>query len=62
VVQKEAKVVEEVVVGKEAKERTETVRDTVRKTDVEVEQVDISKTNPSAGAPGSAARRADRPA
>jgi uncharacterized protein (TIGR02271 family) len=39
VVQKQARVVEEVVVGKEATERTETVRDTVRKTDVQVEQV-----------------------
>ena len=39
VVQKQARVVEEVVVGKEATERTETVRDTVRHTDVQVEQV-----------------------
>lgn len=38
VVQKNARVVEEVVVGKEATERTETVRDTVRRTDVEVEE------------------------
>ena len=38
VVQKQARVVEEVVVGKEATERTETVRDTVRRTDVEVEK------------------------
>jgi uncharacterized protein (TIGR02271 family) len=36
VVSKDARVVEEVVVGKEATERTETVRDTVRKTDVDV--------------------------
>jgi len=39
VVQKEARVVEEVVVGKEATERTETVRDTVRRTDVDVQQL-----------------------
>jgi uncharacterized protein (TIGR02271 family) len=39
VVNKQAKVVEEVIVGKEARERTETVRDTVRKTDVDVEKV-----------------------
>jgi len=39
VVQKEARVVEEVVVGKEATERTETVRDTVRRTDVDVQPV-----------------------
>ena len=38
VVQKQARVVEEVVVGKEATQRTETVRDTVRRTDVEVEE------------------------
>jgi len=43
VVQKDARVVEEVRIGKEATERTETVRDTVRRTDVEVE--DNTKTN-----------------
>jgi uncharacterized protein (TIGR02271 family) len=43
VVQKQARVVEEVRVGKEVNERTETVRDTVRKTDVQVEETD--KTN-----------------
>jgi uncharacterized protein (TIGR02271 family) len=37
VVQKRARVREEVVVGKEATERTETVRDNVRRTEVEVE-------------------------
>jgi stress response protein YsnF len=37
VVQKDARVIEEVVVRKQAEERTETVRDTVRKTEVEVE-------------------------
>jgi len=40
VVNKEARVVEEVIVGKEANQRTETVRDTVRRTDVDVERVD----------------------
>jgi uncharacterized protein (TIGR02271 family) len=44
VVQKRAKVTGEVVVNKEAKERTETVRDTVRKTDVDVERI---SENPS---------------
>jgi len=39
VVQKQARVVEEVVVGKEATQRTETIRDTVRRTDVEVQEV-----------------------
>ena len=39
VVSKEARVVEEVIVGKTETERTETIRDTVRRTDVEVEDV-----------------------
>ncbi len=39
VVAKEARVVEEVVVGKEREERTETVQETVRRTEVEVEPV-----------------------
>jgi uncharacterized protein (TIGR02271 family) len=39
VVQKEARVTEEVAIRKDVDTRTETVRDTVRKTDVEVEQV-----------------------
>jgi uncharacterized protein (TIGR02271 family) len=39
VVSKQARVVEELVVGKEATERTETVRDTVRRTEVEVEEL-----------------------
>ena len=39
VVQKEARVVEEVVINKEAQERTETIQDTVRRTDVDVEEV-----------------------
>lgn len=46
VVSKTARVVEEVRVGTEASERTETVRDTVRRSDVEVERID-------AGAAGS---------
>ena len=39
VIAKQARVVEEVVVGKEVEEQTETVRDTVRRTEVEVEPV-----------------------
>ncbi len=39
VVAKDARIVEEVVISKEATQHTETVRDTVRRTDVEVEQV-----------------------
>ena len=40
VVGKQARVVEEVEVGKNVTEREETIRDTVRKTDVDVEQID----------------------
>ncbi len=39
VVGKTARVVEEVVVGKESRDRTATIQDTVRRTDVEVEQL-----------------------
>ena len=39
VVGKTARVVEEVLVGKEASERTEAVRDTVRRTEVDVDQI-----------------------
>jgi uncharacterized protein (TIGR02271 family) len=51
VVAKRARVVEEVVVGKEATERTETVRETVRRTDVEVDQDSgvLQGTPPSKG-------------
>jgi uncharacterized protein (TIGR02271 family) len=40
VVRKSTRVVEDVVVGKEAQDRTETVRDTVRRTDVHVEHLE----------------------
>lgn len=43
VVAKNARVVEEVVVGKAAHDRTETIRDTVRRTDVEVDQLDTDE-------------------
>lgn len=39
IVKKKARVVEEVIVGKEVEQRTETVRETLRRTDVEVEQI-----------------------
>jgi len=39
VVQKQARVVEEVVVNKEVEQRTETVQDTVRRTDVDVQEL-----------------------
>lgn len=43
VVGKQERVVEEIVVGKTAEEHTETVRDTVRRKDVEVERTDDAK-------------------
>ncbi len=49
VVQKEARVTGEVVVNKEATERTETVRDTVRRTEVEVDESDAANTNLTGG-------------
>src|ERR687885_511139 len=39
VVEKQARITEEVVINKDVRERTETVRDTVRRTDVDVEQI-----------------------
>jgi len=56
VVSKQARVVEEVVVRKDAQERTETVRDTVRRTDVEVEKLGAGQGQ---GASGFAAYDAD---
>jgi stress response protein YsnF len=49
VVAKEARVVEEVVINKEVGERTETVRDSVRRTDVDVTEVDTNKTRGAKG-------------
>jgi stress response protein YsnF len=40
VVEKEARVVEEISIGKEVEHRKETVRDTVRKTEVDIEELD----------------------
>jgi len=45
VVQKTARVVEEVVLGKDVNQRTETVRDTVRKTEVKVDKLDSQATD-----------------
>lgn len=45
VVGKNARVVEELLVGKKSSEHTETVRDTVRKTEVEVEEIPGSGRN-----------------
>jgi uncharacterized protein (TIGR02271 family) len=44
VVSKEARVVEEVTLGKKVQEHEETIRDTVRRTDVEVEQLGSTET------------------
>ena len=52
VVAKQARVVEEVQVGKDVSERTETVRDTVRRTEVNVEQTPGARGE--AGATGQA--------
>jgi uncharacterized protein (TIGR02271 family) len=52
VVEKKARVTEEVVVGKKASTRTETVKDTVRKSDVKVEKT---------GSPGTERRRSQTP-
>lgn len=55
VVAKTARVVEEVVVGKEVTERTEEINDTVRKTDVEIEQLpagSASTTGTGTAVPG----------
>jgi uncharacterized protein (TIGR02271 family) len=48
VVGKQARVVEEVSVGKNVIERVETVRDTVRNTDVEVEEIDTDNATRTA--------------
>ena len=55
VVAKEARVVEEVAINKEVGERTETVRDTVRSTDVDVEQTGGVKAR------GASANASDKP-
>jgi stress response protein YsnF len=44
VVSKRTRVVEEVVVSKEVEERTETVRDAARRTEVEVEPLEVQQT------------------
>ena len=46
VVSKTARVVEEVSIGKEATQRTETVSDTVRRTDVDVERIGEQASQP----------------
>jgi len=53
VVAKTARVVEEVVIGKEATERTQTVRDTLKHTEVKVEDVGARRTQDPATPPRS---------
>ncbi|MBA4167690.1 MAG: YsnF/AvaK domain-containing protein [Chitinophagaceae bacterium] len=48
VVNKEARVVEEIRIGKKATEREETVRDTVRKTEVDIENLEAKNSDASA--------------
>jgi uncharacterized protein (TIGR02271 family) len=58
VVDKTARVVEEVAINKEVGERTETVRDTVRSTDVDVEQTgDVKARGASANSSNNPNRR-----
>jgi uncharacterized protein (TIGR02271 family) len=52
VVQKTSRVIEEVVVGKEMTERTETIRDSVRRTDVEVDQMENQQAVGASRTPG----------
>lgn len=44
IVNKKARVVEEVVIGKDVEQRTETVRETLRRTDVDVERIEPERT------------------
>jgi len=44
VVSKEARVTEEVVISKDVEQRTETVRDTVRRTDVDIQEVGVDRS------------------
>ena len=53
VVGKTARVTEEIEVGKQVTEQAQTVRDTVRHTDVQVEQLDRERIAASGGATGS---------
>ena len=45
VVSKEARVVEEISIGKDVKHREETVKDTIRKTEVDIEEIGTRKRN-----------------
>ena len=45
-VNKEARVVEEITLDKEVTERDEVIRDTVRKTEVDVDHLDVDTNRP----------------
>ncbi len=55
VISKQARVVEEVRVGKDVSERTQTVKDTVRRTEVDVQQNPRGTSTPTGTSTGSAA-------
>lgn len=59
VVNKEARVVEEVVVSKEGSDRTETIKDDLRRTDVDVENVEDDAKNRSSS-PRDAGKKDDK--
>ena len=60
VVKKKSRVVEEVIVNKDVEQRTETVRETLRRTDVNVEQIETGKARgASASALGDDTREDD---
>jgi len=61
VVSKTARVVEEVLIGKEVRERTETVGDIVRRTDVEVEQLSSDAQADVQGMPTRTGAESDQP-
>jgi stress response protein YsnF len=60
VVAKEARVVEEVVVRKDAEERVQTVQDKVRRTEVEVEDDRTTGTKSAGPVTGTTRRSTDR--
>ena len=51
IVKKKPRVVEEVVIGKEVEERTETVRETLRRTDVEVQPIEPERAKGAGASP-----------
>jgi uncharacterized protein (TIGR02271 family) len=59
IVNKKARVVEEIVIGKDVEERTETVHETLRRTDVEVEPLEPGRARGAAAAADDRPRRAD---